>query len=238
MILTIDFGNSRVKIGVFHQQKMVYHAAYDKFTLSDAKQIFNLFADIEKCIISSVVDVAASIDKFIQSKTELIYLTSTTKLPIKNKYKTPNTLGKDRLAVSCGAVQLFGKKNILVINCGTCITYDFINSKKEYLGGSISLGIEMRFKALHHFTQKLPLISKKEIHPLIGNDTESSIVTGVVNGTIAEINGIINNYEKKYLSLQVVITGGDADFLAKHFKNCIFAPHLTLIGLHSIINHS
>ncbi|MEN9523625.1 MAG: hypothetical protein RL065_2002 [Bacteroidota bacterium] len=238
MILTIDFGNSRVKVGVFHQQQMVYHAAFDKFTLAEVKKIFNLFADIEKCIISNVVDVSAAIDKFISSKATLIYLNSTTLLPIKNKYKTPATLGKDRLAVSCGAFNILGKQNILVINCGTCITYDFINSKKEYLGGSISLGLEMRCKALNYFTQKLPLIKIKNIDYLIGNDTESSIIAGVVNGTVAEIKGVIKNYKKKYLSLQVVITGGDAEFLAKHFKNCIFAPHLTLIGLHSIINHS
>jgi len=238
MILTIDFGNSRVKVGVFHQQKMIYHAAFDKFSLSDLKQIFLLFSDIERCIITNVVEVSDAIEKYIKSKVELVYLNTKTKLPLKNKYKTPNTLGKDRLAVSCGALQLFGKQNILVINCGTCITFDFINSKKEYLGGSISLGLQMRTKALNQFTEKLPLIKIKEIDYLTGNDTQSSILSGVVNGTIAEIKGVIKSYRKKYLSIQVVVTGGDADFLAKHFKNCIFVPHLTLIGLHSIINHS
>jgi type III pantothenate kinase len=240
MVIAIDFGNTRTKIGVFYQQKLVFQDAFDNVaTVKDFEKIFLLFADINVVIISSVINISAAVQKYFQSKKiKITYLSNQTKLPIKNKYKTPETLGNDRLAVSCGAVSIFKNTNILVINCGTCITYDFINNKHEYLGGNISLGIDMRLNALHHFTKKLPLIKKNNALTLIGSNTETCINTGVINGAIAEIEGIIKNYKKQYSSLKIVVTGGDADFLAMHIKYRIFVVHhLTLIGLNSIINH-
>ncbi len=237
--LCIDFGNSRIKCAVFENDEIIFSEAFEKFPLNDLKKIFKKFPLIASSIICSVIKTPKNILAFLNEKTQLTELNHHTKIPLKNKYASPETLGKDRLAVSCGALSLFPKTNLLLINCGTCITFDFVNSKQEYLGGSISLGLEMRFKALHHFTQKLPLVSKKEIKQLIGTDTSTSILTGVINGTIAEIEGTIKNYEAKYSGLQIVITGGDADFLKKHLKNRIFAaPNLTLIGLNSILNHS
>ena len=236
--LCIDFGNTRTKCAVFENDDIVFSEAFEKFTLAEVKKIFKKFPDISASIVCSVIKTPKNIVAFLDDKTQLTELNHYTKIPLKNKYASPETLGKDRLAVSCGALSLFSKTNLLIINCGTCITYDFVNSKQEYLGGSISLGLEMRLKALHHFTQKLPFISKKEIKQLIGTDTSTSILTGVINGTVAELEGIIKNYEAKYSGLQIVITGGDADFLKKHLKNRIFAaPNLTLIGLNSILNH-
>ena len=236
--LCIDFGNSRTKCAVFENDEIVFAEAFEIFALNDLKKIFKNFPTISSSIICSVIKTPKNIVAFLDDKTQLHELNHHTKIPLKNKYASPETLGKDRLAVSCGAVSLFPKTNLLIINCGTCITYDFVNSKQEYIGGSISLGLEMRLKALHHFTQKLPLISKKEIKQLMGTDTSTSILTGVINGTVAEIEGTIKNYEAKYSGLQIVITGGDADFLKKHLKNRIFAaPNLTLIGLNSILNH-
>jgi type III pantothenate kinase len=160
-------------------------------------------------------------------------------LPIKILYATPQTLGVDRIAGSCGALQLFPGKNTLVIDAGTCITYDFTDSSKQYYGGSISPGLKMRFQAVHTFTARLPLVSPAENPELIGNSTETSIQSGIVNGTVAEIDGIIDRYRQKYPDLQVILCGGDGPFFENKLKASIFAsPDLVLIGLNSVLIHN
>ncbi len=163
-------------------------------------------------------------------------MTSLTKVPLINRYKTPETLGKDRLALAVGAVTKFPGENILAIDAGTTITYEFITNNNEYLGGAISPGIKMRFKALNNFTGKLPLITEIETDHLIGHDTKTSIQSGVLNGVIKEIDGIIDEYKNRFGALKVLVTGGDYIYFVKKLKNSIFAtPNLVLEGLNKIL---
>ena len=156
------------------------------------------------------------------------------------KYKTPETLGVDRIAASVGAKAIYKDTDLLVIDIGTCVTFDFINSKNEYLGGAIAPGFQMRFKALNYFTGKLPLVAfdKKQLK-LIGNTTESSIISGVYNGMKNEIEGVINDYIIQYETLKVVVTGGDTNLFDLEPKNRIFADEfLVLKGLNEILNYN
>lgn len=235
--LVLDFGNTRTKVGIFENQKLIFSQSFEKFTLTNLKKILKEYDNIGFSLVSAVVKENKNIINYLSAKTNLIALNENTPIPIINKYATPHTLGKDRLAVACAAAALYKKQDTLVINCGTCITYDVINSKGVYLGGSISPGLQMRFKALQHFTQKLPLVVPVNSTDEIGNTTTSCINTGVVNGITAEIVAKKIALETKYKSLNTVITGGDADFIKKQIKNKIFAvSHLTLIGLNEIIN--
>jgi type III pantothenate kinase len=166
-------------------------------------------------------------------------LSEKTNVPIINKYKTPNTLGKDRLAAVVGASFLFPKKDILIFDAGTCLTIDFVNARKEYLGGRISPGIEMRYKALNTFTDKLPLVQQAKISTIIGDDTNSSIVSGVQQGVLAEVKSIISDYKSQNFDIITVVTGGDCFFFEKELKNSIFAnPHLVLVGLNEILDYN
>ena len=151
-------------------------------------------------------------------------------------YETPETLGVDRIALVSGAVKKFPNKNILIIDAGTCITFDFVNDKTVYFGGAISPGIEMRYKSLHAFTSKLPILEKNYPQNFIGKNTIESINSGIVNGVTQEIKGVINQYKKKYTDLTVVLTGGDINFLAKQLKSSIFAhQNFLLEGLNEIL---
>jgi type III pantothenate kinase len=159
-------------------------------------------------------------------------------LPITIQYDTPHTLGVDRIAGACGAKQLFPDVHTLVIDAGTCVTYDFTDSQGIYYGGGISPGLRMRFEALHTFTAKLPLVEPGQA-PLIGTNTETSIQSGVVNGMLAEMDGIIRQYQEKYPLLQVILCGGDGSFFENRLKASIFAsPDLVLIGLNSVLIHN
>jgi type III pantothenate kinase len=166
-------------------------------------------------------------------------LSEKTPLPIINSYKTPLTLGKDRLAAVAGASVLYPEKDILVFDAGTCLTIDFINSDKEYIGGRISPGIEMRYNALHTFTDKLPLIKSKKNTLVIGNDTKTSIICGVQQGILAEVKAIISDYKSQNTDTVFVFTGGDSFYFEKELKNSIFAnPNLVLIGLNEILDYN
>ncbi len=178
-------------------------------------------------------------ESFLREKTKLLILNHKTKLPFNNKYLTPNTLGRDRIAVMAAASLQFSKKNVLVIDAGTSITYDFLNDENEYLGGGISPGLKMRFEALNQFTDNLPLVSFKgdTLPDLIGGNTETSILSGVVVGFIKEINGIINAYELRYDNLTIIITGGDHKYFDKLLKNKTFAaPNFVMEGLKGILD--
>lgn len=235
MNLTIDIGNTSSKAMLFDKDNIKWTRSYKNITAADLKQLFSKHK-VDNSILSAVVPVEKNIFHFLRSHSSFILLNSKVKLPIRNKYKTPETLGSDRLASVAGASKLFPRKNCLVIDAGTCIKYDFINSKKEYLGGSISPGLRMRFKALHNFTGGLPLIEPSKTEQLIGSSTRNSILTGVQNGIVNEINGFIQRYKKQFGSLKVILSGGDASFFAGHIKNSIFAaPDLIHIGLHEIL---
>lgn len=236
MKLIIDAGNTRVKVAVFEQSTLVEVVLIDKKRfLSEIKKIVKKYK-ISIGILSSVSFISEKKIEKLKSILNLVVLSSSIKVPFVSLYETPKTLGVDRIALVSAAVKKFPNKNILVIDAGTCITFDFVNDKSEYLGGAISLGIEMRYKALHFFTSKLPVLEKNYPKSFIGNNTTESINSGVVNGVIQEIEGVINQYEKKYIDLTVVLTGGDTNFLSKQLKSSIFAhQNFLLEGLNEIL---
>lgn len=176
-----------------------------------------------KIVLASVGHLDAALHEWLQTNTDLTQITHTTLLPLSNKYKTPHTLGIDRLAVAAGATIQYPNTARLIIDAGTCITYDFVNANDEYLGGSISPGLQLRYKALNDYTAKLPLLEMEDISYYIGQNTHESIQSGVINGIVAEIDNIIDRYKKDYADLTIILTGGDTVFLAKRLKNIIFA---------------
>jgi type III pantothenate kinase len=236
MNLIVDVGNTSAKVAIFNQQQLV-----EKNTFSDNESLQNYLYSVaaDHCLISSVRLNPEEINSWITSPIKKITLSHSIPLPIKILYQTPKTLGVDRIAASCGAWNIFPQKNVLVIDAGTCITYDFTNSNGEYLGGGISPGLQMRFEALNTFTAKLPLV-KPTLNPeLIGATTETSIQSGVINGIIAEMEGLILRYREKYNDLQVILCGGDTSFFENRLKATIFAsPDLVLFGLNSVLIHN
>ena len=236
MNLAIDVGNTRVKAAVFEKDKLVELIVFDKTKiLSEIKKILKKHV-ISNGIMSNVASVSDSKLKKLQNLLQIKVISSSTKVPFENLYKTPKTLGVDRIALVAGAVSQFSGNNILVIDAGTCITFDFVNSEGAYLGGAISPGLQMRFNSLNYFTANLPLLEKEELSDFIGKNTSESINSGIINGVIQEIDGVINQYKKKYLDLTVVLTGGDTNFLAKQLKSSIFAnQNFLLQGLNTIL---
>ena len=229
--LTIDQGNTTTKVALFKEEKLL-----QKISEVDFEDVLNYAKDADRVILSSVKSKSEYLNL---SHSYFINLDSNTPLPIENRYSTPRTLGKDRIALSVGAQHLFPGKDVLVLDMGTCLTYDFINAEGQYLGGSISPGLSMRFKALHHFTDGLPLVSPKDLPLLIGDTTDTSILSGVINGMFSEIDGIIQRYTINYPNINVIITGGDANFFDKGLKNTIFASSdLLMIGLNKILDYN
>lgn len=201
MNLILDFGNSYKKLAFFDNNKIIELKIFKNLTLDNLINFTKNKTQIKSAIISSVVEYPKSIKKHLVDNYNFIELNKNTSLPIINKYKTPETLGPDRIAAVVGANNLYPGKDILVIDAGTCITYDFINSDNEYLVGSISPGIKLRFNALYNFTDKLPLINETINNDItiIDDTTKRSIVSSVINGVILEIDGIINQYKKNIL---------------------------------------
>lgn len=236
MNLIIDVGNTKVKIAVFKGNTIVSMVVFaSEIILSETKKIIEKYV-ISNAIMSNVALISAFTLKKLEELVSFRIVSFATKVPFINYYKTPKTLGVDRIALVSGAVSLFSGKNILVIDAGTCITYDFVNSKKEYLGGSISPGIAMRFQSLHQFTANLPLQTKEVVNNFIGSGTKEGINSGVVNGVLQEIAGVIQQYKIKYLDLRIVLTGGDTNFLSEQIKSSIFAnQNLLLLGLNKIL---
>lgn len=239
MYLIIDVGNTRVKVAVFEIDTIKEVFTFEKTNIiSELKKIISNFS-ISNSIVSSVANFTDEETKKIAELLNPVFLDSNTKVPFENLYKTPKTLGVDRIALASAAIKKYPNQNVLVLDAGTCITYEFITDEGNYLGGAISPGIAMRYKALHTFTSKLPLLEANELENFIGTDTESSIHSGVINGVCNEIDGIIAQYQKKYSDLTVVLTGGDTYFLSKQLKSVIFAhPNFVLEGLHTILIHN
>ena len=236
MNLIIDIGNTRVKAAVFENDSLLELLVFDVKELLEKIDFFLLKYAIHKGILSSVKVLPEKLLSSLKEKVSFLILDSQTKVPFVNLYTTKSTLGVDRMALVAFASVNYKNKNVLILDAGTCITYDFINSKNEYLGGAISPGIEMRYKSLNKYTSKLPLLEKKEINFLIGNSTENSMHSGVIKGVVAEIASIIDEYEKENPHLTVLLTGGDTYFLAKQLKSSIFAnPNFVLEGLNTIL---
>jgi type III pantothenate kinase len=236
--LVIDLGNSRAKVAVYSQKELKWMEVIgnpkpEKFISSGIQRF-----DVRAGIISSV---AANSEEYTALFPNLnwIVLDENTPLPVKNNYQTPGTLGKDRIAAVAGAHFLFPDKDLLVIDAGTALTFDFISASGEYPGGSISPGMSMRFRALNTFTHRLPLLEASEINYITGRTTTESILSGVINGIRTEIDGIIDEYKLLWPSLNVIMTGGDTKYFEKSLKNGIFAfPNLVLTGLNLILDYN
>ena len=237
MKLIIDIGNTSTNLALFEGKEIVRASNIGSYTLSKVEKFISSDV-ISSSIISSVKKNANEIS-VISSCYNAIVLTEKTKVPLSNKYKTPNTLGKDRLAAVIGATFLYPKHDILVFDAGTCLTIDFVNAQNEYLGGRISPGIKMRFKALHTFTDRLPLVNQENKDNYMGNNTVSSILAGVQQGILSEVKLIISEYKLKNPNTISVVTGGDYFFFENGLKNSIFAnPNLVLIGLNEILDYN
>jgi type III pantothenate kinase len=236
MNLVIDVGNTLVKMAIFDQDKIIQIRSYASLDTAAINGTLKQFPAIKACIIGSVRDLPNNLREEIIKPIRFLVLDSKTKLPIQHRYTTFDTLGADRIAGVVAANHLFPAKNILIIEAGTCITYDFIDAGGIYYGGGISPGIHLRFAALHNFTDKLPLIEPVKDPVLIGNSTETSIQSGVINGVKAEVWGIISSYEDNYENLTIILSGGNLDYFDKTLKNNIFAvPNIVLTGLNIIL---
>ena len=233
--LVIDLGNSSLKVALFDKNVMINKFIYSNQSLDYILDIYNNNT-IDNSIISNVSTIDKNILDFLKINSNLFSINESINLPFINLYKTKNTLGHDRIALVSAAAVNFPGQNILIIDVGTCITYDFKNSKNEYLGGGISPGIQMRFKSLNSETSNLPLLTINLDNKLLGDDTDSSINSGVINGVISEIDGLINQYQERFKNIKIILTGGDSDFLLNKIKNTIFADQNFLLkGLNYLL---
>ncbi len=240
MNLIIDAGNTLVKLAVYDNGVIIFDK---KIGLKDfskqVKKIFDKFPAINDAMVSTVGLMDKNNLCVVSVFCNLYILSHKSKTPFKNSYATPQTLGVDRMALATAAFYFNPNRNTLVIDAGTCVTYDMVNDYGEYLGGAISPGITMRYKALHQQTSNLPQLDPDEIIDFIGNSTETSIHSGVINGICHEMDGVINDYRSRFTDLTVILTGGDAQILSKRLKNTIFAnSNFLLEGLNYLLEYN
>lgn len=233
--IAIDIGNSSIKLGLFSHSELMKD--WTCHSVKEAISIVNQSGAIRIMFCS----VASSIDPFLAGlkNFEINILSASTPIPFENHYKTKHTLGVDRIAALAGAEAINPRKNNLVIDVGSCITYDFLDKDHLYHGGSISPGIDLRFKAMNSYTEKLPLITEWESTELTGTTTQEAMISGVLNGIAAEIDGIISRYHAKWPDLEVIMCGRGVNSFESKLKASIFAsPKLVLIGLNRILEYN
>lgn len=237
MNLIIDVGNSFVKLAVFELGTILDKKIVSTENFSENLNDFTKkHKNIEKGILSSVGNLPKSNFLSVKQSCDLLMLDHGTPIPFINCYATPKTLGIDRIALVCAAVGQFKNKNVLIIDAGTCITYDFVSAKAEYFGGGISPGLNLRYKSLNNYTAKLPLLKPEQPKSLVGDSTKASMHSGIVFGILNEIEGTILRYEKEYENLTIILTGGDSKFLSKQLKSTIFVnSNFLLEGLNYIL---
>lgn len=237
--LIIDIGNTTAKAAIFKGSLLIDRIISDNRN-PQSLIMFCQQHQPQKAIVASVIELSTALSSALKSfAIPILFLDSKTPLPICNKYKTPATLGSDRIAAAVGAYSAFPNRNILIIDAGTAITYEFMNENGEYEGGNISPGIEMRLKALHHFTNQLPTITREGENPWIGQDTATAIRSGVLHGVELEISGYMTHFSNNYSNLLVFLTGGDEIPFDRKFKSCIFADSfLVLKGLNRILDYN
>jgi len=241
MNLVLDLGNSLGKIAVCDGNKVVESATYEKITSKEIAYFHTRYTGLKGAIISSVVNYSREIIDYLNNLYgTCIELDHATPIPLENKYRTPDTLGFDRIAAAVGAYTICPGKNVLVIDAGTAVTYDIVTSKGEFLGGNISPGMEIRFKSLNKYTNRLPLLEPPDEKPqLLGGSTSEAIQSGIINGLLFEIDGFIGAISQNHPKLQVVLTGGDAKYFVGKLKSSIFVDlNLNLIGLNRILEHN
>lgn len=240
MNLVIDQGNTLTKVAVFDQDVVLYETATAMIGTEEIRSLIEQFS-IERAIICSVAQFSKQILALFEKKgIQYFILTPATALPISNRYQSPETLGGDRIAAAVGANFLKPNANLLIIDMGTAITYDVVTSNNEYRGGNISPGLTSRFRALHDYTHKLPLLNPDTHFPdFVGTSTTEAILSGVMYGILFEIEGVIANLTRECVSLSVFLTGGDSIYFESSLKTPIFAvKNLVLVGLNRILNHN
>lgn len=237
MNLVVDIGNSRIKVAIFNHGELLINLLFDELSVENISILLGKYPTLNKVILTATRPYSPKLKIFFSEKFDVfIELNHQTPIPIDNLYKNPETLGKDRLAAAVGANKLFPNQNILIIDAGTAITYDVVNKNNQFLGGNISPGLTMRFKALNHFTGNLPLVKPDNVNIFLGKETTEAILCGVQNGILFEIEQNIETLDKIYNNLKVILTGGDIKFFDKKLKNSIFVhSNLILIGLNRIL---
>jgi type III pantothenate kinase len=231
--LCFDFGNTRLKCAVFEGKKLLDVLVLEDGSPASVEALLQQFSPA-RTILSSVISHDPEVDHLLERSSRFHRLSSASTLPFTTPVGKPETIGADRLALVAGAVHLHPGKHNLVIALGSCITYNFVNNTHQFIGGSISPGLEMRFKSMHAYTDKLPLVHAHNNFPLVAYDTETNLLSGVILGMAKEIDGIIDLYTEKY-NFNALLTGGDAAFFAPRLKNKIFAhPYLIYEGLYAI----
>lgn len=257
MNLIVDIGNTLVKLAVFADGRLVaqrsvgqlHPGLFDDLRAEAAQEVGAQGADgadgavpgrFARAIVSStrgavdgiVAEVARQCDAVLE-------FTPATPVPIGNAYRTPETLGRDRLAAAVGAVELFPGRNVLIVDFGTAVTLDLVSADGIYRGGCISPGMQLRFKSLHDYTARLPLCGPTETEGLQGATTQEAVQWGVMNSLSFEIEGYIGRLRSEFADLCVIFTGGDAKFFVKRIKNTIFAScNLVLAGLNRILEYN
>jgi len=233
-----DFGNTRLKAAVFTGQEITETIVLNDDSRETLEALLQRIQP-QSAILSSVINHGVHVEDILRTTTRFHLLSHQTRLPFTTPVGKPETIGADRLALCAAATRFFPGKHNLIIGLGTCITYNFINQYHEFLGGSISPGLEMRFKSMHGLTAKLPMVQMEWNFPLIGYDTKTNLLSGVAYGMAKEIDGIIEAYEAKFSNLQVLLTGGDTLHFAPLLKKQIFAdPHLIFKGLYAISEYN
>lgn len=239
MHIAIDIGNTQIKSGIFDGGELIHRESFQASALGDVLNRLCGKYQVDKGILSHVSRLDSELILGFCEHIDLLLLDQNTKVPFTNLYSTPETLGVDRIALAAAAATKFPVKPVLVIDAGSCITFDFINANRQYEGGSISPGIAMRYQAVHRFTANLPMLTPENEIPAKGNSTSSALHKGILTGVIYEIEGVIGEYKSKNPNLTVVLTGGDANFLSNNIKSTIFAtPNFLLEGLNSILIHN
>ena len=236
MNFAIDLGNTSAKCGIFEGDELV-----EKLEGLGIEQLIDMVNHRlpANVILSSVNQEVGAIADKITKEVNCLIMSHKTPVPVKNHYQTKDTLGLDRLAGVVGANNLFPDKNNLVVDTGTCITYDLVNKEGEYEGGAISPGIHLRFRSIHEFTARLPMVEAEEEVPWLGKTTKLSILSGVLHGTMAEITQMIRMYASKFADLRIIVCGGDSQLLKRNLSvHVTFIPDLVLIGLNRILGYN
>lgn len=245
MNLCIDQGNSRTKVALMTDEgKMINHFIYKQFSSTDVERLFDLY-DITDSIISSVVNIEAAVVNTLNRRSQhFVLFDHMTPVPIVNKYDTPHTLGQDRLAAAVGAKSLCPNENLLIIDAGSAITYDFVTTEGEYVGGNIAPGLKMRFTILQRMTKKLPLVDvdENELIPLFGKNTRDAIAAGVIRGVAYEVKGYMRTLQEKMPHFRTFLTGGNAPYIMNNVRTSRtekrelqYEKNLVLIGLNEIL---
>ena len=232
--LCLDFGNTRLKYAIFNDQELKDVFALENDSPRLIEEIVQKYHP-SKCILSSVINHDPEVEKILSGAAKFHKLTHQSRLPFTTPVGKPETIGADRLALVAAAVHFYPRRHNLVIGLGSCVTYNFVNKFHEFLGGGISPGVEMRFKSMHEYTAKLPLVKPDTNFPLIGYDTRTNLLSATILGMRKEMQGMIDEYALRYSNFNVHLTGGDMTFFAPHLKNKIFAdPYLIYKGLYAI----